>query len=140
MSRWQAFWGEVTEPVEAHVLVAHYPSNTSFGSSRMYGNVYQPVTLQPGDLVADLPGGMFARHNGVWYDAAIELDEKHPFEKSYLPKAPPTWPASVREVGKPEGFSRFKVPTTSAEWVYAHGAAVGRSIDYVVAATEAPVQ
>ena len=67
-----------------YVLIGHRKSNCSYGSSMLYGAVYQRTQLKPGDQLHALVGGDFlVKKDGRAYPVRLRLSEKSPFEKSY---------------------------------------------------------
>lgn len=80
-SRWT-----VAEPLDVCLRIGIAESNTSFGSSMIYGNVYRAVTLDVDDVVYSSFGGLFVHHAGEWFEAALPksvMTRQHPFLKSY---------------------------------------------------------
>ena len=74
---------KVTSPFKIYIAVGRYTTNTFFGSARAMGVMYRHVTLNPGDEIHDLVGGVFVYHDGKTYQGKMNLSEKHPFEKVY---------------------------------------------------------
>ena len=83
----------VTAPFTVYVKAGTVESNTSYGSSRCYGNLWQELTVQPGALIADLAGGTYLQtDDGDAVMVKIALSDKHPFEKVYS-----QWPVDKLE-------------------------------------------
>lgn len=89
---WTNAYFRVTAPFDCYVLVGHSDSNTYTGRSMVLGNVYQKVTLRPGDEVHDLFGGVFvARQRArAALPGRVLLPTKHPFERG--PDDAGAWP------------------------------------------------
>ena len=93
---WGNAYFRVTEPFDCYLLVGVSESNTYTGRSMVFGNVYQRVTLRPGDEIHDLFGGVFvARQRGAALPARMKLPTKHPFERG--PDEPGAWPLAKLE-------------------------------------------
>lgn len=128
---WGNSYFEVVEPFKVYIKVGISKSNTFIGSSMMYGNVYEHVTLEPGDEIHDLHGGVYAIIDGEPYKAYPEISEKHPFEKSYGTHEE-QWPVkNLRKITeakarKPKGGYHREDPIISP------GKYIGRSIDSVI--------
>ncbi len=122
----------VTEPFEVYALAGHSDSNTWVGSSKALGNVYDRVTLKPGDEIHDLFGGVFAVIDGTAREVRTTISEKHLFEKSYGGSVE-EWPvAKLREIKaaeatQPKGGYRPKPLPSDLK----PGKFVGRSLDSV---------
>jgi hypothetical protein len=89
---------KLTAPATVYTVAGHTTSNTFFGSSMLFGNVYRKVRLPEGALLFDWPGGSFALVRGKLIEVTAEITTKHPFEKSYGGR--PTFEATWRHVQK----------------------------------------
>jgi hypothetical protein len=74
---------EVVESFDVFIPIGRYDTNTWIESSRMIGTLYKKLSLNPGDYLADLFGGVFVSYQDKLVPASIALSEKHPFEKVY---------------------------------------------------------
>lgn len=125
---------EVTKAFVVYERIAISPSETFIGASRIYGNVYRPLKLKPGDQLHELYNHTwYVVHKGKATPVRLELSEKHPFEKVYVPHVPQPPADSVKLFGKaPVGvtYHRPDVPLLEQQ----PGEFYGRSIDTVVPA------
>jgi len=101
-------WFMVTKPFNILIAIGNYPTNSYFGSSPLYGTLYESIILNTGDLLADLFGGVFALHNGKMYQAKMKLSDKHPFEKVYT---------SSEEVFPVECLEKCNAPQSDLKYV-----------------------
>lgn len=71
---------EVRDTTHAYVVVAAYPSSTHFTANKPAGRLWAHVELVPGDLVADLLGGVFVvGADRTLRPARSSVPEPHPF-------------------------------------------------------------
>ena len=128
------YW-RVTEPFEVYVLRGTTESNTSVGSSKMLGNVYQPVTVEPGGEIHGLVGGVFyIDPNGSVTEVTLALSDKHPFEKVYLLPVD-KWPLDKLALTtcRPVTYSNARTRRFSHQELKETGAAsYGRNIDWIL--------
>lgn len=123
---------EVTERFPLYLKVGITPSNTYFGASQAYGNVYWLVHIEPGERIWDTFGGVYAEVDSAVHEAKIRLSDKHPFEKVYLPIVD-EWPVDkLRRVDMAPIPSRVERRPLSSDELATIGAALyGRGIDWV---------
>jgi hypothetical protein len=79
------YYFKVTQPVKVFQQIGCTDSNTFVGSSKMLANVWKPLTLEPGDHILDLCGGLYAlkKSDDKAVVITVKISEKHPFEKTY---------------------------------------------------------
>jgi hypothetical protein len=81
----------VVAPFDCYALVGLSDSNTYAGRSMVCGNVYRKLSLQIGDEIHDLFGGVFVVAKGsIALPGRMQLPTKHPFERG--PDAEGAWP------------------------------------------------
>jgi hypothetical protein len=129
---------QVTGPFRLYVKVGITDSNTYAGASQMLGNVWKQIDAEPGAELHLLVGGAFYVTIDEAWNCAVELSDKHPFEKVYLPQEQP-WPFDALEEIPPGeeviGFhwtDQFKKKYSQQELDQAHASLYGRGIDYVI--------
>lgn len=81
----------VKHPFKVYVKVGFTESNTYFGGSMVYANVWEHRTLPVGTEIHALYGGTFVTCDGNVFEAQYTIDRKHPFEKDYFPRTE-QWP------------------------------------------------
>jgi len=74
---------QVVSSFDILILVGCYKTEHYIGRANVLGNQYKKITLQPGDHLYDLYGGVFVSYQGIFYPARIKLSDKSFFEKSY---------------------------------------------------------
>jgi len=123
----------VEEAFTVYALVGHSESNTYYGASMIYGNVYRRLLLHPGDEVHALHGGVFAVQPGIAggdgptvLPVRFTLSDKHPFEKTYGGEQE-RWPLDrLRDTDTPTRLASYAhtLPRITAGLVR-----IGRGID-----------
>ena len=74
---------QVVSSFDILILVGCYKTEHYIGRANVLGNQYKKITLQPGDHLYDLYGGVFVTYQRLFYPARIKLSNKSFFEKSY---------------------------------------------------------
>lgn len=120
---------EVIEPFDVHVPVGQYESNTFIGSSRLIGILYKRLTLNPGDHLYDLHGGVFVLKDGTLQKARMQISDKHPFEKTYSGDLEIFPVEKLKKISKPNLDHKYsdrlpEVPSPKSFY--------GRSIDSII--------
>lgn len=127
----------VTAPTTVYKVVGLSPSHAYVGASQLLGTVYEERLLQPGDEIHCLFGGTFALANAEVFEIDLQINTKHPFEKSGGPPqrclpSPATTTEITRNQATPVGSYR-----TIKTWpIMAPGRFVGRGIHSIVQSKE----
>jgi hypothetical protein len=122
---------KVLRPFEVYLQVGVSGSNSSWGSSMIYGNVYKQYTLKRGDQIHSSYTDVYAVIRGVAYRATLAVSERGPFERVYWTPEE-VWPVerlgriTANEAARPRDGYPTQFPTI------APGKSVGRGIDSIV--------
>lgn len=126
----------VVEPFTLYERAAITDSNTHFGASMVYGNVYRELLLPVGTELHLLAGGDFvvlpSAESGL--PIRYQLSDKHPFEKTYLPERV-AWPfEKLRDLASPTKvrYQRADQKVSRATLTAAGAQLVGRGVDWLM--------
>ena len=120
---------QVVSSFDILILVGCYKTEHYIGRANVLGNQYKKITLQPGDHLYDLYGGVFVTYQGLFYPSRIKLSEKSFFEKSYDTELEVFPVEKLMLVQEPD--IKF-IYNTSPPMVMSPSSFYGRSVDSII--------
>lgn len=123
-----ARWYRVREPFKVLVATRMFLANTWVGSARVLGNIFEIVTVNPGDAIYAMPGGIYVQQGEEVFPARISTTGKGLFEKMHDKFQ--KWPLEkLKELGKPGPLPEITLKCPE-EVTGPVGVKIGRSDDY----------
>jgi hypothetical protein len=120
---------EVVSSFDVFILVGCYKTQHYIGKANIMGNQYMKITLQPGDYLYDLYGGVFVTYQDKFYPTRIKLSDKSFFEKSYG-QEPDIYPVDkLKLISEPD--IKF-IYNTNPPVVTTPSSFYGRSVDSII--------
>lgn len=119
---------EATDTFQVLCPIGHYDTNTFVGSSCMIGVLYSWVTVNPGDQIHDLFGGVYLVQGNKMTPCRTYISDKHPFEKVYSPEEEQYPLDKLKQIASPNKELELvnKFPTVNRPQKYC-----GRGIDSI---------